>query len=76
MDVIKTCPWCNGSGILREDPLWHNGHGYIGNYNHYVQCSQCGAISPHGKVDDIYRSTDEAIALAIKWWNERGNCLA
>ena len=73
---IKKCPWCKSKAKFHIDPLWSEPYhrGYYGNFEYYVQCSSkiCGAIAPHGKIDDIYRSPEEATELAIKIWNTRG----
>lgn len=74
MPPIKKCPWCGSQGHLTFDSLEKpNGRGYPGNYLFYIKCTNdlCGAIAPYGKVDDIYRSTQEAVDKAVKIWNAR-----
>ena len=74
MPCLKTCPWCGHDGVLKCDSLGKpNGRGYPGHFLFYVECSNdvCSAIAPYGKVDDLYRSTKEAITKAVKIWNTR-----
>ena len=73
---IKKCPWCKNKAKLCINPLWNDPYHRrcYGNFEYYVQCSSkiCGAIAPHGKINDIYCSPEEAKELAIKIWNTRG----
>lgn len=73
MSMLKQCPWCGATGSYHKEPLWHGSHGYVGNYEYYIQCSNpfCGAIAPNGKVDDIYREEMIAREEAIIKWNTR-----
>ena len=71
---IKTCPWCGCIAVLKTEDLGKpNGRGYPGHTLVYVQCanSKCRATAPNGKIDDIHRSTREAIDQAVKIWNTR-----
>lgn len=78
---LKLCPWCGSHASLIQDKLWqehsYNGqtitHGYVGNYEYYVCCdnNECWAVAPNGKIDDIYRSPEEAIRLAKEAWQRR-----
>lgn len=70
----KTCPWCKSTASLQKEPLWHGNHGYHGCYEFFIRCDnpKCGCIAPHGKIDSVYRSEEEAIEKAIEIWNTRG----
>ena len=81
---LLPCPWCQSVASLTQTPLWqeyeYNGrketHGYTGNYEYYVQCSniECLAIAPGGKIDDIYRAPEDAMRIAKEIWNRRATC--
>ena len=71
---VKKCPWCGSPGDWIIDSLDKgNGRGYPGCCLIYVRCtnSECRAIAPNGKIDDIYRTKQEAIKIAASKWNER-----
>lgn len=65
----KSCPWCGSAPISKAEPLL----GYTGNYIYYIQCSECGAVAPRGKLTDIYMSEEKARELATKRWNHRAD---
>ena len=69
---IKKCPWCGASGSLMFIDLGGpRGTGYPGNFEYVVRCISCGAEPPHGHIDDIYRSPEQAKQQAIEKWNRR-----
>ena len=80
---FKLCPWCGSHASLIKDKLWqehsYNGqtitHGYVGNYEYYIRCDNddCWAVAPNGRIDDIYRSSEEAIRMAKEAWQRRAN---
>ena len=72
---LENCPWCGSIGKLKSEDLGKpNGRGYPGCSLIYVECSniECRATAPFGKIDTIYRSTQEAVDQAVKIWNKRG----
>ena len=80
---LKRCPWCGSHASLIKEKLWqehsYNGqittHGYVGNYQYYILCDneECWAVAPNGKIDDIYRSPEEAIRIAKETWQRRAD---
>lgn len=70
---IKECPFCKKPGYVFKEQLWNGSHGYHGCYDYYTGClNQDCRIKPKTRgVDDIYRSSDEAIDMVINDWNER-----
>lgn len=70
---IEMCPFCGRMGFVFRNRLWSGSHGYHGNYEYFAGCvnKKC-KIRPRTRgVDDIYRSSEEAINMVIKDWNER-----
>lgn len=57
MNIIKTCPCCNGESTLRFRCSWLAPDGYT----YYVQCEECKTMSGY------YETKYEA----IKAWNLR-----
>lgn len=74
MVKVLNCPFCQSSGTLVHDPLWHDSHGYPGCYEVYVQCTneKCKVILPFGKYHTIYIKLADAERQAIDKWNDRG----
>ena len=80
---LKPCPWCGSHPTLIKDRLWqehnYNGqtvtHGYVGCYEYYYQCSNfdCLAVAPHGKIDTIYHTEEEAEKMAKEAWQTRAD---
>ena len=73
---LEPCPFCGSGVFLEKIPLWHDSHGYYGNYEYVIQCpntTECGCkLNYHGN-DDIYRTPEEAIKMVIEQWNHRVN---
>ena len=69
---IKKCPWCGSSASLVSIDLGGpRGTGYAGNFDYVVRCISCHAEAPNGRIDDIYRSSEQAQHQAIEVWNRR-----
>lgn len=71
---LKPCPWCGSAGALVVTNLGRgNGRGYPGCHKYEVRCSniKCNAAAPYGAFDDIYTSSERAIAKAYTSWNKR-----
>lgn len=70
--MIKNCPWCKRSALIKQEDLsGPRGTGYPGCFLYWVECTYCGARAPgNSKIDDIYRTPDEARIKAIDYWNE------
>lgn len=69
---IKKCPWCGSSASLVSIDLGGpRGTGYPGCYEYVVRCISCRAEAPNGRIDDIYRSSEQAKQQAIEEWNRR-----
>lgn len=68
---IKPCGFCNCSGMIIQNPLWHGSHGYHGCYEVYIECSNCHIVRPNGKFNTVYNTFDEAVNEAINCWNDR-----
>lgn len=71
---LKECPWCGSIAKLVVEPASDTpNHGYYGNYVYYVKCDnkKCNAKAPMGMDNDIYQSSDDAIAHVIQRWNQR-----
>lgn len=72
--IIKTCPWCGATALMRKEPiryLWHDNRGYVEEYYYELQCSRCAATAPYGRYDTIHAKPEEAERLAIDAWNAR-----
>lgn len=69
----KECPFCHITPSVAQDPLWHGSHGYKGNYDYYVTCTNENCkVQPKTKVySDIYMTGQECVDKAIADWNDR-----
>lgn len=70
----KECPFCHDIPIVAKDHLWHESHGYYGNYEYYVACmNQNCKVQPKTKAyNDIYNMTEqECVDKSIEDWNSR-----
>ena len=66
---LEECPFCHRPvDICREEIS-----GYKGSYRYYVACrnKKCTVQPATRKVDDIYRSFEEAVTISINRWNNR-----
>lgn len=73
MPELEPCPFCGGPAQIFKEQLWHNGHGYYGNYDYFIGCQNINCkIQPiTRKIDDIYRADKTAIRICINNWNTR-----
>ena len=72
--IKKSCPFCLSMPAMVKESLDHgNGHGYPGNFTYSVQCTnqECHIQPRTHEYDDIYRSEEEAIKMAIHDWEDR-----
>lgn len=71
---INNCPWCKHSASIKTEDLGGSrGTGYPGHFLYWVECTYCGATTPKNpKVDDVYRSSEQARTKAIEYWNNGG----
>jgi hypothetical protein len=67
---VKACPVCGEHPELKKETLERGrGCGYPGCYDYEYQCGYCQLLKG-GTTHDIYVSSEEAINLAKKAWNE------
>lgn len=73
-ELPQECPFCHDMPSVVKNALWNNGHGYYGNHEYYVACTNVNCkVQPKTKAyNDIYDLTEqECIEKSINDWNSR-----
>lgn len=73
-ELPQECPFCHDIPSVVKNALWNNGHGYYGNHEYYVACTNVNCkVQPKTKAyNDIYDLTEqECIEKSINDWNSR-----
>lgn len=71
---LSPCPICGHTPVITQESLDKgHGHGYPGNYDYYIQCSNNGCPLtrkvPFFCMDDIYRTKDQVYEFLHDKWN-------